>query len=289
MKETLGLGDFDDESPFTRGSTLRSPEEEHAEEITANLAKLLGAGSAVVPPRRPFWAIRRFLEARGRARPVVVVFDDIHWGEPTFLDLVEHVADWSREASILLAVYGPAGPARERPAWAGGKTQRDDDLAGAALDEEGGELIDHLLGSSGLPLEVSDRITMVSEGNPLFVEEMLRMMIDDELLTREGDRWVPAGSLEDVSVPPTISALLSARLDRLSDHERDVLERAPSAARSSTEERWLSSRPSVRSRRGACMLRSLVRRELVGPERSLLPGRRGLPLPPPADPRRRRS
>jgi len=271
MKETLGLGDFDDESAVHDRIHAALTGEEHTEEITANLAKLLGAGAGGAA-EETFWAIRRFIEARGRARPVVVVFDDIHWGEPTFLDLVEHVADWSREASILLLCMARPDLLDERPAWAGGKTNATTISLAPLSDEECAELIDHLLGSSGLPLEVRDRITMVSEGNPLFVEEMLRMMIDDELLTREGDRWVPARSLEDVSVPPTISALLSARLDRLSEHERDVLERAAVCGKEFHRGAVVELLPESVRPDADVLLRSLVRRELVGPERSLLPG-----------------
>ena len=271
MKEALGLGDFDGESAVQDRIHAALAGEEHAEEITANLAKLLGAGAGGAA-EETFWAIRRFIEARGRARPVVVVFDDIHWGEPTFLDLVEHVADWSREASILLLCMARPDLLDERPAWAGGKTNATTISLAPLSDEECTELIDHLLGSSGLPLEVSGRITMVSEGNPLFVEEMLRMMIDDELLTRRGDRWTPARSLEDVSVPPTISALLSARLDRLSEHERDVLERAAVCGKEFHRGAVVELLPESVRPEADVLLRSLVRRELVGPERSLLPG-----------------
>jgi class 3 adenylate cyclase/tetratricopeptide (TPR) repeat protein len=271
MKETLGLGDFDGESAVQDRIHAALAGEEHAEEITANLAKLLGAGAGGAA-EETFWAIRRFIEARGRSRPVVVVFDDIHWGEPTFLDLVEHVADWSREASILLLCMARPDLLDERPAWAGGKTNATTISLAPLSDEECVELIDHLLGSSGLPLEVRDRITMVSEGNPLFVEEMLRMMIDDQLLKREGDRWIPARPLEDVSVPPTISALLSARLDRLSEHERDVLERAAVCGKEFHRGAVVELLPESVRPEADVLLRSLVRRDLVGPERSLLPG-----------------
>ncbi|HJS26544.1 MAG TPA: adenylate/guanylate cyclase domain-containing protein [Actinomycetota bacterium] len=271
MKETLGLADFDDESAVHEKIHAAVADEEHAEEITANLSKLLGAGQGGAA-EETFWAIRRFLEARGRRRPAVVVFDDIHWGEPTFLDLVEHIADWSRDASILLLCMARSDLLDERPAWAGGKTNATTiSLAPLSLDECA-ELIDHLLGSSGLPTEVRDRITTVSEGNPLFVEEMLLMLIDDGLLAREGDRWTPTGSLEDVSVPPTISVLLSARLDRLSDAERTLLERAAVCGKEFHRGALLELLPEAARSEADVHLRSLVRKELVGPERSSLPG-----------------
>jgi predicted ATPase len=74
--------------------------------------------------------------------------------------------------------------------------------------------------------EARSRITEAAEGNPLFVEEMLGMLIDDGLLRREEGRWVPARDLSGVQAPPTIQALLAARLDRLDPEERAVIERA---------------------------------------------------------------
>ena len=271
MKETLGLADFDGESAVQDRISATVAEDEHAEEITANLAKLLGAGEGGAA-EETFWAIRRFLEARGHTRPTVVVFDDIHWGEPTFLDLVEYVADWSRDASILLLCMARPDLLDERPAWAGGKTNATTISLAPLTDAECAQLIDRLLGSSGLPVDVRDRITTVSEGNPLFVEEMLRMLIDDGLLRRDGHGWVPIGPLGDISVPPTISALLSARLDRLSDRERDVLERAAVCGKEFHRGAVVALLPEAERSDADVHLRSLVRKELVGPERSHLPG-----------------
>ncbi len=271
MKQALGLADFDDESSVREAIHAAVAEEDHGEAITANLAKILGAGEGG-SAEETFWAIRRFLEVRGRERPVVAVFDDVHWGESTFLDLVEHVADWSRDASILLLCMARPDLLDVRPAWAGGKTNATTISLAPLSDAECAQLVDALLGSSGLPEDVRDRITGVAEGNPLFVEEMLRMLIDDELLSRDGERWVPSGELAEVSVPPTISALLSARLDRLSDEERALIGCAAVCGKEFHRGALVELihehfRPDV-----DVHLRSLVRKELVGPERSLLPG-----------------
>ena len=123
---------------------------EHADAITANLAKLLGAGEGG-SPEETFWAIRRFFEIRGREQPLVVVFDDIHWGEETFLDLIEHIADWSRDAQILLLCMARPDLLDERPAWAGGKTNATTISLAPLTEDETTELIDHLLGEAGLP------------------------------------------------------------------------------------------------------------------------------------------
>jgi class 3 adenylate cyclase/tetratricopeptide (TPR) repeat protein len=270
MKEALGIADFDDESSVRERIHAAVAGQDHADVIAANLAKLLGAGEGGAP-EETFWAIRRFLEVRGEDQPVVVVFDDIHWGESTFLDLVEHIADWSRDAAILLLCMARPDLLDVREGWAGGKTNATTISLAPLSETECAELIDHLLGSSDLPVDVRARITGVAEGNPLFVEEMLRMLIDDGLLARDGGGWTPAQDIADVSVPPTISALLSARLDRLSEPERALIEAAAVCGKEFHRGALLELSSHGRGDVDV-HLRSLVRRELVTPERSLLPG-----------------
>ena len=150
-----------------------------------------------------------------------------------FLDFVEHVADWSRDAAILLLCMARPDLLDGRPAWGGGKTNATTISLAPLSDDECGTLIEGLLGSMTLPADVRARIAVVAEGNPLFVEEMLRMLVDDGWLVRDESsrEWAVTGDLADVHVPPTISALLSARLDRLSDPERTVLEAASVAGK----------------------------------------------------------
>ena len=130
----------------------------------------------------------------------------------------------------------------------------------------------NLLGRAQLDETVRDRIMSAAEGNPLFVEEMLAMLIDDGLLTRSDGTWVPAGDLSRITVPPTIHALLSARLDRLGRDERSVIERGSvegkvfhrgAVAQLSTDD----LRESVWNH-----LQTLVRKELIRPDRTDLPG-----------------
>src|SRR5437660_1490379 len=163
-----------------------------------------------------FWAVRRFLESVAQAGPLAVVFDDIQWGEPTFLDLIEHIADWTRDAPILVLCMARPELLDARPVWGGGKFNAATISLERLSDADCGELIANLLRRAALPDEARVRILEAAEGTPLFVEEMLSMLIDDGLLVLEGDRWIATGDLGAVSVPPTIQALLAARLDRLS-------------------------------------------------------------------------
>ena len=111
-----------------------------------------------------------------------------------------------------------------------------------------------------------------AEGNPLFVEEMLAMLIDDGLLERSNGDWVPTGDLETVTVPPTIQALLSARLDRLGPIERAVSERASIEGKVFHRGAVVELSPEeIRSEVGT-HLEALVRKELVRPDHAQFPG-----------------
>jgi len=124
-----------------------------------------------------------------------------------------------------------------------------------------------------LPVEVERKIADAAEGNPLFVEEMLSMLVDDGLLVRRDSRWIATSDMLAVRVPPTIHALLAARLDRLAENERAVIERAAVQGKvfyegAVAELASEALRPAV-----ADSLRALARKELIRPERPGLGGR----------------
>ena len=249
-----------------------SLEGDEASLIAERIAAAVDLGGTVGPPDETAWAVRRLFEAEAKARPLVVLFDDLQWAETTFLDLVEHLADWSRDAPILLICLARPEFLDERPGWGGGKFNATSALLERLSDRESAELVTNLLGRAQLDEGVRDRIMSAAEGNPLFVEEMLGMLIDDGLLTRSDGHWVPAGDLSQITVPPTIHALLAARLDRLGRDERAVIERGSvegkvfhrgAVAELSTEQ----LRESVWNN-----LQTLVRKELIRPDRTDLPG-----------------
>ncbi|MGI8845752.1 MAG: AAA family ATPase [Thermoleophilaceae bacterium] len=217
-------GDTVDEARAKLGALLEG--EREGEIIAARVASAIGLSSESTPQEELFWAVRRLLEALARQHPLVVVWDDIHWAESTFLELIEHIADWSRNAPLLLLC--PARPELLdiRPAWGGGKLNATTILLEPLPPEAASRLMDHLPGGSVLDAVTRARITEAAEGNPLFVEEMLAMLIDDGYLRHGGTGWVAARDLATIRVPPSISALLAARLDRLAPEERAVAERA---------------------------------------------------------------
>ena len=165
----------------------------------AAIRSLLGETEAATSPDELAWAFRKTLEEAAAEQPLVVVFDDIQWGEETFLDLVEHVALMSSGAAILLLCIARRELTERRPAWP--VTLRLEPLG----DDDVEELI-----AQRIPEELREKITRASGGNPLFIEEMLAM-------AEEADG--------KVVVPPTLQALLGARLDQLETAERSVLER----------------------------------------------------------------
>jgi class 3 adenylate cyclase/tetratricopeptide (TPR) repeat protein len=180
------------------------------------------AEGADVSVREYPWALRRLLEAMARARPVIVVLDDLHAAEPALLDLVEQVATTLHDAPVLLC--GTARPEllTTRPDWLAPVH-----IPLEPLDQpDAALLVDHLLGAGtggGLPGAAKYRLWQAAGGNPLFLEELVAKLRDDGVLTRARGQWT--SELATVGVPPTISALLAARLEQLDDQRRAVLER----------------------------------------------------------------
>ena len=171
--------------------------------------------------------IRRGLAALAASRPVVLAIDDIQWAEPLLLDLIEHLVQWGSDVPLL--VLAAARPelrdTRSSLATPGGLVSDVVTLtgldAGAAT-----RLAANVIGAEALPAAIAGRVLATSEGNPLFVGELVRMLVHDGALKREGDRWTAGVELEGLEMPPTIHALLAARIERLRPEERTVLERA---------------------------------------------------------------
>jgi class 3 adenylate cyclase/tetratricopeptide (TPR) repeat protein len=269
-----GAGIAEGDPPEATADRLREvlAAEPEAERIAAIVGGLLGIEDSPPAPDEIFWAIRKAFEALARSRPLVLVFDDVHWGEPTFLDLVEHMADWTRDAPILLIVMARAELLEKRPAWGGGKRWVTTMSLEPLSDVESDELVASLLGRAELPPELRRQISHAAEGNPLFLEELLGKLIDDGFLVTAGDGWSAHGDVRQLTIPPTIQALLAARLDGLNGDERSVIERAAVEGKvfhrgAVTDLTPEPMRGQVRDR-----LASLMRMELVRPEQASFAG-----------------
>ena len=157
------------------------------------------------------WAARAWAEQLAQAQPLVLMFEDVHWAEEPLLELIEHLAAWVREAPLLILCLARPELLDVRPTWGGGR------LRSTALEleplqaEESEELVTALARRLELPLDV-DTVLAKTEGNPLFVEEMVRMLAEN---TRGSER-----------IPDTLQALIAARIDRLPAAPRVALQRA---------------------------------------------------------------
>jgi class 3 adenylate cyclase/tetratricopeptide (TPR) repeat protein len=240
--------------------------------VAERVAGLMGLGNGVGATEESFWGIRKLLESLAKERPLVVVFDDVNWAEPTFLDLVQYIADWSRDAPILLVCMARPDLLEARPTWTRDDERRVSLVLEPLTDEESERLIGNLVGSAALAPDARTRILEAAEGNPLFVEEMLAMLIDEGILVQEDGVWTAAQDLSHVQIPSTITVLLASRLDRLDPEERQVLDRA---AVEGNVFHWTAvqelSAP-VASGRISASLMALVRKDLIRPDRSSFAG-----------------
>ena len=196
------------------------------EEVAPQIRTLVGAGEARGVSREDlFEAWRRLLERMAARYPLALVLDDIHWADAGLLDLIEHIADWS-QGPILVISTARAELFETRPTWGGGKRN----AASISLDPlsatEGEAMLDDLLPGEIAP-ELRHTIVERSEGNPLYVEEIVRKLIDDGVLrATKASRWEVARSVEGVELPRSIQGLIATRLDGLPEDEKAALQDA---------------------------------------------------------------
>jgi class 3 adenylate cyclase/tetratricopeptide (TPR) repeat protein len=268
LREAAGVSERDTADEVrARVTGLVAPGED-ADLVQERLAALLGQGPAP-GIQETFWAVRRLFEQLGEGG-LVVVFDDIQWAEPTFLDLLDYLAVFIQDTPILMVCLTRPELLEQRPAWmATNPNSRLVSLA-ALTDAESDGLITNLVGGADVPRNARNRIAEVAEGNPLFVEETLRMLVDDGLLRPTEGSWTVTADIADLSIPTTIQTLLGARLDRLPQAERAVLERASVIGRVFWWSALEALSPEPQREGLAHALQSLVRKELIRPDRTEL-------------------
>jgi class 3 adenylate cyclase/tetratricopeptide (TPR) repeat protein len=220
--------------------------ESDAELIASRVSTAIGAGDG--PPTTTdeiAWSVRRLFERLARERPLVVLVDDVQWAETAFLDLLEHVAYLARAPILLLLLARPEF-GRERPEWPGTRV-----LLGALGEDESASLMRALGGTD-------ERVVVTAQGNPLFLEQLL--LLDGNGNGRNGG-----------TLPPTIQALLGARLDRLETSERNVIEAASVVGQRFWGGAVSTLAPNVVP--VAPALLGLIRQELIRPhDESVFPG-----------------
>jgi class 3 adenylate cyclase/tetratricopeptide (TPR) repeat protein len=195
-----------------------------ADAIGARLMAVLGLTDEAYPIEELFWAVRRCVEEAARARPAVVVVEDVHWAQPTTLALLSHLAA-NVAASVLIVCTTRPDLRESNPEWPGEVPDAVSLRLGPLGEDHAEELVERLLGRE-VPDDMKRRVAAAAEGNPLFAEQLVWMLVDEGLLERRDGRWRATGSLVQLAVPPSIASLLAARIDRLAPSERTVLERA---------------------------------------------------------------
>jgi class 3 adenylate cyclase/tetratricopeptide (TPR) repeat protein len=268
LRGAAGIADGDGPGETVAKVAKLAEGEDDAELIAARLAQVTGAAPGVAASDEIFWAVRKLFEATARRRALVVVVDDIHWAEPTLLDLLDYVVEWTREAPLLLLCTARPELLDRRPDWAGGKRNATTiDLE--PLSEQASEvLLDNLLDGMLLPVDVRARITAAAEGIPLFVEEMVGMLVDSGRLRRSDGAQEAEGDLRGMEVPPTIRAVLAARLDGLPGPERQILEAAAVVGKEFSRGAVEALAPAELRPSVGSLLKELLRRDLVIPQRS---------------------
>ncbi len=222
-----------------------------AAEVADGLAAALGPADAHSAAPEIAWAFRRFCETLARRRPLLLVLDDLHWAEPTLLDLVEHLADRGTGPMLVLCL-AREDLVEERPAFLEGRANAEQLVLDSLSPAETEALLDQL-GGAPLPEERA-RIVETAEGNPLFVEQLLA-------LAAEG------GLGPERLLPPTIRALMASRLDRLGPGERAVLERGAVVGREFRESELVALLDPGAAATVGRHLQTLVRRGFVGSAR----------------------
>ncbi len=231
----------------------------HAESIAEEVMQAVGLSEGGGSGRDASWAVRRFLEALARERPVALVIDDVHWAEPPLLDLIEYLTE-RVDAPLMLVCLAREELTEQRPAWVGGESEAGAIVLQPLPEAEMRTLVDDLVAQDAIDDSVRSELVDRADGNPLFAEQMLAFV-------REGD------GREQVAIPPTIHALLAARLDRLPVAELEVIGAASVIGR----EFWADAVSALVGAPDGVhgRLSSLTSRELVASGASTLTGDEG--------------
>jgi class 3 adenylate cyclase/tetratricopeptide (TPR) repeat protein len=184
--------------------------------IAERVAHALGLGEGTATGEQIASALRQLFEQIARSRPLLLLFDDVQWAEPAFLDVLDGLR--SSTARILVLCLARPELLEVRPDW---ETTVRLDLLGL---EHSHLLLERLLGNAAAD-EVRDRVTERAAGNPLFVEQLSAMLVEDDLIELRDGTWVAARDLADLRLPASLHGLLTARLDRLAADVRSTLER----------------------------------------------------------------
>jgi class 3 adenylate cyclase/tetratricopeptide (TPR) repeat protein len=259
VKAAAGISD-DDPVEEAHEKLLVCCEDEAVADLLALAAGVLAAVEEERSQQEIAWAAREWAEQLARAQPLVLAFEDIHWAEEPLLELIEHLTSWVRDAPLLILCLARTELLDVHPGWGGGHV-RATAIELEPLTRSDAELLaDALLSGTPLENECRDEVLQVAEGNPLYVEETIRMLAEGD-----GDGRV--------RIPNTLQALIAARIDRLETAEKTVLQRAAVIGRTFWFGALSHLSPDLAELEG--LVHNLVLREFLQPEsRSTISGER---------------
>jgi class 3 adenylate cyclase len=208
----------DEAAAKLRAAVEALPGEADAGWLETHLRPLVGLEAEAPEAREDsFAAWRRFFEALAEVRPLVLVFEDLHWADPGVLDFVDHLVDWASGVPLLVLCTARPELLERRPDWGGGKRNAITISLSPLSDEETGDLVGALLGHEP-PTAVAEVVLAHAEGNPLYAEEYARMLLERGLLIRTDV------SVGDLPLPESVQGTIAARIDTLPSGEKAVLQ-----------------------------------------------------------------
>ncbi len=214
IKASAGISD-DDPAADAFEKLRVSCESDAVADLLAAALGVLGAADEPHSGRELQWAAMRWAEQLSDAQPLVLVFEDVHWAEEPLLNVIERLARELENASVLIVCIARPELLDLRPSWSGGNPRASSIDLCALASEESEELVEALLSKSPVPPAQRALLLDRAEGNPLFLEEIARMLVDAEGADSARER-----------IPDTVQALIAARIDRLDGEQKRLLQRA---------------------------------------------------------------
>ncbi|HZC06306.1 MAG TPA: adenylate/guanylate cyclase domain-containing protein [Ktedonobacterales bacterium] len=267
----------------TRRALSASHRAENAEVIAAYLGHTIGIESAerrhtLLPADATqlqdgsVRAWRVFFEALATPRGLVAMIDDAHWADDALLDLLASVATLASGVSLLFVLTARSDLMERRPTWGGGRRNYVTLGLEPLSPNDAARLLDELLPGSEVPDTLRQGILDKADGNPFYVEEIVRMLVDRGALTQEkaggwrvAPEWENSEEVRDPVIPDTVQGVLAARLDLLSHSERDVLQHAAVIGRYFWPSALLYLAQHLRADDLSQSLRSLTEKDLIHP------------------------
>jgi class 3 adenylate cyclase/tetratricopeptide (TPR) repeat protein len=225
VREAAGITSEDSPRVATRriDLLLQRAGAQDREAITERVAAAINLSPAQFPVAELMWGGRRLLETLAAEFPVVMLVDDIHLAEATFLDFLDQLLESVTGASILVLGSARHEIGERHADWTDGHESMLVRLQPLS-EADAGRIVEELLGS--LEPSVRERIAAAAEGNPLYVEQIVSMLVETGAIQRGLEGWVAREGAGQLQIPPTVQALVASRLDALRSEERAVVDPA---------------------------------------------------------------